>query len=130
VFVDPLDVLHPFPLIGGQHIIYYSNSNKTDLFAKLDHYRRHPEEARRIAINGYLHAMKYHRTVSMVDYIMRSVHLKQATLSSNNSSSPFSPLPHYEYTAQELNRQGRIIQKATKLKKATLVEKQELIKFG
>lgn len=80
VFVDHLNVLHPFPLVGGEHIVYYSNGNKSELFEKLDFYRSHPEEARRVAINGYLHAMKYHRTVSMIDYVLRSVHLKEATL--------------------------------------------------
>jgi hypothetical protein len=80
VFVDHLNVLHPFPLVGGEHIVYYSNGNKSELFEKLDFYRSHPEEARRVAINGYLHAMKYHRTVSMLDYVLRSVHLREATL--------------------------------------------------
>ena len=91
MFVDHLNVLHPFPLVGGEHIVYYSNNNRSELFEKLDFYRSHPEEARRVAINGYLHAMKYHRTVSMVDYILRSVHLKEASLRGD------AVLPDYRY---------------------------------
>ena len=59
------------------HLIYYDNHNKSDLWAKLDHYRDNADEARRVAITGYLHCMKYHRAVNLVDYIFRTVHLKQ-----------------------------------------------------
>ena len=76
VFVDPLHVPHPYPLIGGEHVVYFDNHNMTDLFSKLDYYRANAVEARRIAVNGYLYAMKYHRSVNFADYVLRSAHLK------------------------------------------------------
>ena len=81
--------------------MYFSNENKTDLFAKLDYYRNHKEEARRIAANGYLHAMKYHRTVNLIDYVLRSAHLQRAILQGHK------PLPHYQFTAQYLNQETK-----------------------
>jgi hypothetical protein len=105
VFVDPLYVPHPFPLVGGEHIVYFDNNNKTDLWTKLDYYRANPLEARRVAVNGYLYAMKYHRTVSMIDYILRSAHLKQAMVDKQ-------PLPRYYYTAQYLNYEAAAQEKA------------------
>lgn len=97
IFVDPLYVPHPYPLQGGEHVVFFDNNNRTDLFTKLDYYRANPLEARRVAVNGYLFAMKYHRTVNMMDYILRSAHLKQTTV------HKVTPLPHYIYTAQYLN---------------------------
>lgn len=47
------------------------NMNKTDLFEKLDNYRYHQDQARKIAMQGYLHAMKYHRAVNLIDYVFR-----------------------------------------------------------
>ena len=96
VMVDPLFVPHSYPLVDGVHVIYYSNQNKSDLFHKLDFYRKYPDKAREIAINGYLHTMKYHRTVNLVDYVLRSAHLKYAAV--NNL-----PLPNYTFTAQYIN---------------------------
>ena len=100
VMVDPLFVPHSYPLIDGVHVVYYSNKNKTDLFTKLDYYRQNPEEARAIAIEGYLHTMKYHRTVNLVDYVLRSAHLKQATVSNHT-------LPSYTFTAQYINEEAK-----------------------
>lgn len=97
IFVDPLYVPYAYPLVGGEHIVYFDNNNRTDLFTKLDYYRANPAEARRIAINGYLFAMKYHRTVNMMDYILRSADLQRAAAHKEH------PLPHYVYTAQYLN---------------------------
>jgi hypothetical protein len=95
VFVDPLHVPYPYPLKDGIHTIFYDNNNKTDLFQKLDYYLKHKDKARQIAINGYLHSMKYHRTVSMMDYILRSAHLHQSLLSNED-------IPKYQFTAQFL----------------------------
>ncbi len=102
IFVDPIFVPHQFPLQDGEHVIYFSNHNKTDLFAKLDFYRSHPEHARQIANNGYLFAMKHHRTVNLVDYILRSTHLKEARLRKE------VPLPRYSYTGQYLNQEAKL----------------------
>jgi len=102
VFVDPLYVPYNFPLIGGEHVVYFDNNNKTDLWNKLDFYRANLVEARRVAVSGYLYAMKYHRTVSIADYILRSAHLKQ-TEQHNARQLPPLRTPQYLYTAQYLN---------------------------
>jgi hypothetical protein len=104
IFVDPVFVPHPFPLVHQEHVIYFSNANKEDLFAKLDYYRSHPIDARRIALQGYLHAMKFHRTVNMIDYVLRTVHIREATLSKH----PMPHLPNYTYTGQYLNYEAKM----------------------
>ncbi len=76
VFVDRTLTPVPHPFIDKVHVVYYDNDNKTDLFAKLDYYRNNVDEAKKIAINGYLNAMKYHRTVAVMDYVLRTVHVK------------------------------------------------------
>ena len=40
--------------------------------AKLKHYLDRPAEMRRVAHNGFLHALKYHRSVTRLDWILRS----------------------------------------------------------
>ena len=112
VFVDPMFVPHQFPLQHGIHAIFYSNSNQTDLFAKLDYYRKHTFEARKIAINGYLYTMKYHRTINLIDYVLRSAHMKYALMSKQHNDEPStniksSSVMNYTYTAQYLNHQTR-----------------------
>lgn len=99
VMVDPIFVPHSYPLLDGVQVVYFSNKNKTELWDRLDYYRTHKEEARRIAINGYLHAMKYHRTVNLIDYVLRSAHLKREMLLHHK------PLPKYKYTAQYLHKE-------------------------
>lgn len=102
IFVDPIFVPHQYPLQDGKHVVFFSNTNRTELFEKLDYYRNpaHQEEARRIAVNGYLFAMKYHRTVNLMDYIMRTVHTKEV-------QDQNLPLPSYQYTGQYLNYEAR-----------------------
>lgn len=88
VLVDPIYVPHPHELVDGEHVVYFSNTNQSDLFAKLDYYRAHPREAQRIATNGYFHAMKFHRTVSCMDYVLRSaLDLRHALSSSQRRHS-------------------------------------------
>ena len=77
VFCDPLFVPHAHPLEDGVHVVYFDNSNKTSLFDRLDYYRANPLEAERVRIAGYLHAMKFHRTVNLVDYVLRSADVKR-----------------------------------------------------
>lgn len=103
IFVDPLFVPHQYPLKHGEHVIFFNNSDKADLWSKLDYYLAHPLEAKKIAINGYLHAMKYHRSVSMIDYVMRSAHLKLST----EYPEKYGHLGNhaYKYTAQYLRRE-------------------------
>ena len=100
VMVDPIFVPHQFPLLDGVHIVYFSNKNKTELWEKLDYYRKNKELARKIAINGYLYCMKYHRTVNLIDYVLRSAHVKSAI--DNNL-----PIPKYKYTSQYLNHETK-----------------------
>ena len=73
ILVDQMFVPRPYPLVHDQHVVVYDNSNKTDLFDKLDHYRRDRELARRVALTGYLHAMRYHRAANLMDYVFRTV---------------------------------------------------------
>ena len=50
---------------------FADNNNKTDVFEKLDFYRKNLEVARRVAVSGYLHAMKHHRAANLIDYVFR-----------------------------------------------------------
>ena len=45
-------VPRPFPLKHEKHIIYYDNKNKTDVFEKLDMYRKDLKSAMQIAARG------------------------------------------------------------------------------
>ena len=78
IFVDYMHVHRPHPLIENKHIVYYDNENKTDLFEKLDLYRRNARMSRSVALQGYVHSMKYHRAASLMDYVFRSVHIQMA----------------------------------------------------
>lgn len=102
VFVDPVFVPHRYPLIHGKHVIHFDNQRREDLWEKLDYYLANPKEARRIAEQGYLYAMKYHRTVSMIDHILISSHVKL----SYEYPEKYGRLTStdYMYTAQYLHR--------------------------
>ena len=76
VFIDRMLTPFPNPFLDKVHVVYYDNNNKTDLFAKLDYYRNNVDVAKKIAINGYLHALKYHRTSTFIDYVLRTVYFK------------------------------------------------------
>ena len=80
IFVDQMYVPRPFPLIADQHVVYYDNNNKTDIFEKLDLYRKNTERARRVAVGGYLHAMKFHRAACLLDYVFRTIHVKMTLM--------------------------------------------------
>lgn len=86
VFVDYLYVPYSYPLIHKKHIIFYDNNNMNELMNLLDYYRLNKNEARRIAYNGYLFSMKYHRTVNMLDYILRSIVVKSNWEKENNNN--------------------------------------------
>ena len=58
------------PLINGTHLVFYDPTNPEDLRSKLLHYLHHPEEARRIAVDGYRFALQHHRAVNRADYIL------------------------------------------------------------
>ena len=79
VFVDEMKVPTPYPLVHNDTVIYYSAFNKPEFYDKLDYYLRERELTRAIARRGYEHALRYHRTVNTVDYILRSAHVKLLT---------------------------------------------------
>jgi hypothetical protein len=63
--------------------------NKTDLFEKLDYYLGRKELARRVALSGYLNAMKHHRAANLIDFVFRSLQIKINSMapSLNNRST-------------------------------------------
>ena len=101
VMVDHLFVPYPYPLVDGEHVVFFDNHNETDFMTKLHYYHTHPKEARKIAVKGYLFAMKFHRTVSMIDYFLRSAHLKMLT------DSGITQVPNYKYTGQFLLEEAK-----------------------
>ena len=76
ITLDHMFVPRPHPFLDKKHVIYYDSTNRSDLFFKLNYYRQRIKDARHVAISGYLHGMKYHRTASLIDYVLRSVHYK------------------------------------------------------
>lgn len=74
VFVDQMHTPLPDPLRHGEHVILFDTHDKAAFLRKLTYYLMHPFEAQRIALHGYLSSMRYHRTISRVDYILRSAH--------------------------------------------------------
>lgn len=92
VFVDEISTPMPFALVSGKNVVYYSTQNKSDFLSKLNMYLSSKDDRERIAHNGYMHVLRYHRTVNFVDYILRSVHVKLLTS---------SPVQHSNYTSNE-----------------------------
>uniref|UniRef100_A0A7S3JSJ3 Spore protein YkvP/CgeB glycosyl transferase-like domain-containing protein n=1 Tax=Aureoumbra lagunensis TaxID=44058 RepID=A0A7S3JSJ3_9STRA len=74
VFVDEMYTPHPHPFIHKRHLIVYDNSDQDTFQNLLKYYLEHPEEARIIARAGLRHALRYHRAVSRMDWILRSAH--------------------------------------------------------
>ncbi|RYH16631.1 glycosyltransferase family 1 protein [archaeon] len=109
VFVDYLFVPHMYPLISEEHVVLFDNNNATDLFTKLDYYRSHWEEGRRIAHSGYLHALKHHRTVNMIDYVLTTAHTKRLTITGHGTQ-----LPGYLYIGQYLHQETVIQERMIK----------------
>ncbi len=90
VFVDEMYTPHPRPFVDGEHVVVYDNSDPDAFFEKLDYYLSHPQEAQRLAAAGLRHALRYHRAVSRLDFILRSAHELRAEESS------------YTYTASQI----------------------------
>jgi len=80
VLVDTMFVPRPAALLDHRHLVLYDNANKTDLFEQLDRYRGDPAAASRVATEGYLHAMRFHRAANLVDYVFRSLQVKRLFL--------------------------------------------------
>lgn len=79
VLVDQMYTPRQYEFITDKHLVIYDINNKTDLFEKLDLYRigEKKEMARKVAVGGYLHAMRYHRAANLIDYVFRTLHVKQ-----------------------------------------------------
>ena len=77
VFVDEMFAPAPHPLRHGEHVVVYSPADPAAFQRLVAHYLAHPLDARRIARQGYLHALQYHRSVSRVDYYLRTAHQEE-----------------------------------------------------
>ena len=76
VFVDKISTPVPHPLLHEKNVIFYSTHNKSDFLTKLHYYLSNRKPREKIATDGYVHALRYHRTVNMVDYVLKSAHVK------------------------------------------------------
>jgi len=72
VMVDHLECPLPHPLIDGVHVVYYDPMDKDAFLKTLKHYLDRPDEARRIGLQGYVHALQHHRTVNRADYLLHA----------------------------------------------------------
>jgi hypothetical protein len=105
VFCDHIMVPHPYPLLDGQHIVFFDSNNQTDLWTKLDYYLSHPEESQAIAWRGYHHAMQFHRTANFIDYVLRTALTKRSLLLQQNQTAGGGAAAagqRYTYTGQYL----------------------------
>lgn len=105
VLVDRMYVELPHALIDREDVVYFDSLNKSSLVDTVRYYLEHEAEARRIAMNGYykvqrgrgvlgeralecvwssvaqifhsipIQAIRYHRYVNRVDFILNSVNL-------------------------------------------------------
>eukprot|EP01065_Artemidia_motanka_P006488 TRINITY_DN13196_c0_g1_i1.p1 TRINITY_DN13196_c0_g1~~TRINITY_DN13196_c0_g1_i1.p1 ORF type:complete len:618 (+),score=68.84 TRINITY_DN13196_c0_g1_i1:69-1922(+) len=73
VFVDQMWGPYPNMPVDGKHIVYYKGDDAEDLIGKLRYWLDRPNEARKVAVAGFEHAMKHLRGVSLADYILRSL---------------------------------------------------------
>ena len=61
-------VLHPNKL--QVHVVMYDPMNKEAFLEKLRYYLDHPDEARRIGLQGHAYAVRHHRTANRADYML------------------------------------------------------------
>jgi hypothetical protein len=111
IFVDQMYVPRPFPLTPDQHVVVYDNNNKTDFFEKMDFYRKNTERSRRVAVGGYLHSMKFHRAPCLLDYIFRTIHVKQV-LESQGPDAARS----LQYTSTGFHMRQRALENSKRIK--------------
>ena len=107
VFVDQMHVPVAHPLVDGVHLIIYDNHDEGTFRAKLRYYLERPLEAQKIALRGYLHALRYHRTISRMDYILRSAHV--AYEARVGKPPPAGRPPRYNFTAQQIVNDERFL---------------------
>lgn len=70
VMVDTMVVPLPFPLVDKVHVVYYDPMDKAAFLEKLRYYLSHPDEARRIGLQGHAYAVRHHRTANRADYML------------------------------------------------------------
>ena len=73
IMVDHMRTPIVHPLIDGVHVVLYDPTNRTDLESKLVYYLSRPIEAKHIGLQGYVHALRYHRTINRADYLFSVV---------------------------------------------------------
>jgi hypothetical protein len=117
IFVDEMYVPRQKPFIHGKHVIYYNSHNKSDLFQKLDYYLSQPDVSKKIAEDGYLHAMKYHRAANLIDYVFRTLDAKLTAERENKMdlllhNPDFASKYQYEETGYALRLQAIQLQKS------------------
>lgn len=75
VFVDYIYAPFPHPLIDGEDVVFFDPLDKEAFVKKVLYYLENKEEARKIAMNGFYKAVKYHRYINRVDYMLNTVNL-------------------------------------------------------
>ena len=75
VLVDRLHAPLRGPLVDGQHLVYYDNTNKSDFLSKLWEAvgSRRGGRSARIAIEGRDHVLMHHRIVTRVDFVLTTL---------------------------------------------------------
>ena len=86
-------------------MVFFNNSDRADLFRKLDFYRAHPLRARAVALNGYLHAMTHHRCLPEGLYI-------DYTWTNHTATHGLSPDPTATLYARTVNLVDYILRTA------------------
>jgi hypothetical protein len=103
VFVDHMHTPRSSPLRDDLHVVYFDNNNKTDLFTKLEFYRKDSRRSRSMAISGYLHVMKHHRTACLLDYIFRTVHASEMKRAGEDWSRTYTETGEIRWTEPDLS---------------------------
>jgi len=74
------------------------NGNKTAFFEALDFYRGNKQQARRVAVTGYLYSMYHHRAANLMDYVLKTVEHREEVEAyvrekrSSSGSDSFAPV--------------------------------------
>lgn len=103
----------------GEHLVCYRSRN--DLFAKLDHFLAHPDEALAIARRGHAEYQRHHRPEQRIDAVLRLVLNGERPVYSDFSDDPrvmstpshartglLARIAQYEFF-QELHRQQETV---------------------
>jgi hypothetical protein len=104
VLVDHMFVPRAQPFVHGKHVIYYDNSNKTAFFEVLDTFvwpsstaSTHLSDQKRreeIAHTGYIHAMQHHRAANLMDFVFRTLHVKELATAEGRESDLLTNLEY------------------------------------